>query len=160
MKTFIFSWIILFSSSFHTFAQTDNSQTFIRIYDLNGKKINKGIVLSITDTSLKLENNKGIQQIEIAEIGTIRTKHSTGNNVLWGSAIGAGALAIGGAATGTQDKGFLVWTPADGAAAGLIVGAPLGAGIGALTSLFKKSETYMINGQVSNWSTFKATISE
>ncbi len=159
MKTLIFSLIILFSSSFHTFAQTNNSQPFIRIYDLNGKKINKGIVVSITDTSLELENNKGIQQIEIVDIGSIKTKHSTGNNVLWGSSIGAGALAIGGAATGSQDGGFLVWTPAEGAAAGLVVGAPLGAGIGALTSLFKKSDTYIINGQASNWDAFKEGIS-
>jgi hypothetical protein len=49
-------------------------------------------VLSVTDTSLSLKEKNVI--FPVSTIGSIRTKHSAGNNILIGSVIGTTTLAI------------------------------------------------------------------
>lgn len=159
MKTFIFFLVFLVSSSFHAYAQPVKNPTFVRIYNMEGKKINKGTIYSISESSLQLTTKKGITEINLIDIGLIKTKHSEGNNILWGSTIGASTLALAGAASASPDD-WLGWTAGEGVAAGIIFGAPIGGAIGGLTILFKKSDTYIINGQASNWGTFKEGISK
>ena len=73
---------------------------FVRVFNLNGKKINTGRVLATTDTSLQLKTeSRDTVNLSINSIGTIKTKRSAGHNVLMGSVAAAGAFAIFGAAT-------------------------------------------------------------
>jgi len=132
---------------------------FVRVYDLNGKKINTGRVLTTTDTSLQLKKeSRDTVNLSITSIGTIKTKRSGGHNVLMGSVAAAGAFAIFGAATADPDV-FLGYTAGEGAVGGLVLGIPVGAAIGGITVLFKKSGTFVINGDIKKWKAFHSYIS-
>ena len=132
---------------------------FVRVYDLNGKKISKGHVVATTDTSLQLEmESRDTVNLAINSIGTIKTKRSAGRNVLMGSLVGAGAFAIFGAATADPDV-FLGYTAAEGAVGGFVLGIPFGAAIGGITVLFKKSGTFVRNGDIKMWKAFHSYIS-
>jgi hypothetical protein len=128
---------------------------FIRVYDLKGNKISKGRVAAVTDTSLQLKENPAI--IPVNTIGSVRTKHSAGNNTLIGSVIGASTMAILGAASGGSDS---YYNSSAGAAAGALVGLPIGAAVGGITVLFKNSKTYLINGDSTRWKEFRAATRE
>jgi hypothetical protein len=114
---------------------------FVRVYDLAGKKINKGHVRGVTDTTLLFKAGS----MRVQDIGSIETKHSVGNNVLIGSLVGMTTFAIIGAG----------YAEADGAAAGAAGGLVWGALIGGLTGAFKNSKKYFINGDTTNWKTFQ-----
>ena len=132
---------------------------FVRVYNLNGKKISKGFVLATTDTSLQLKTeSRDTVNLSVNSIGTIKTKRSGGRNVLMGSLVGAGAFAIFGAATADPDV-FLGYTAGEGAVGGFILGIPFGAAIGGITVLFKKSGTFEINGDIKNWKAFHSYVS-
>ena len=157
MKALIF--IITLTLCFNIYAQEgiEKSNVFVRVYDLQGKKINKGRIISDTDTVLYIKQRIGTVTIPIDQIGFIKTKHSSGNNILFGATIGVLHLAIIGITTADPDA-WLGWTAVEGATMGAVGGGILGAAIGAITILFKNSETYIINGDVLKWRTFKQAI--
>ncbi len=131
---------------------------FIRVYNLSGKKINKGHLLSVTDSTLLLEGKNSSLIIPVTSIGFIKTNRSAGNNLLIGSLAGGATLAIAGAVSSNPDKTILSFTPAQGAATGAAIGLPVGAMIGALDMLFKHSKKYLINGDTIKWKLFQATV--
>jgi hypothetical protein len=133
----------------------EKNTMFVRVYNLEGEKINKGRVLSVTDTTLQLEGKKGVVDIDIRIIGLIKTKRSEGNNVLIGSLVGLATLAILGATQGGSDEWF---SSSDLAVGGGVVGAVMGAGIGAITLPFKNSKSYIINGDALKWNKFQEMI--
>ena len=153
MKFMFFITLALISSSILYAQETKNKAApFVRVYDLNGKKISKGRIVSVTDTSLITGPREKPVNIGVSKIGFIKTKRSVGNNVLWGAAIGAGFGAISGFATGGEDEW---WGKGEGAGVlGLYFGA-IGAGTGAITVIFKKSNTYPIDGEPIKWKAFK-----
>ena len=128
---------------------------FVRIYDLKGKKIYRGHVASVTDTSLQLRGKD--HSIPVSTIGSIRTKHSAGNNILIGALIGTTSMTIVGVASVDPDA-LAPSTTGEGAAVGVVVGVPLGCLIGALTIPFKNSKNYLINGDAEKWKAFRSTI--
>ena len=144
MKFMFFITLALISSSILYAQKTKNKAApFVRVYDLNCKKISNGRIASVTDTSLITGPREKPVNIGVSKIGFIKTKRSVGNNVLWGAAIGAGFGAISGFATGGEDEW---WGKGEGAGVlGLYFGA-IGAGTGAITVIFKKSNTYPIGG--------------
>ncbi|MFO7721510.1 MAG: hypothetical protein R6W85_13875 [Gillisia sp.] len=156
MKILFFALVLLFS--IHSYAQekTEIDNLFVRVYDLQGQKINKGKVLAVTDKSLQIKGKKGPINLDVAGIGSIKTKRSAGNNILIGSAIGTVALST---LVGSQSEGFLFNT-AEGFAAGAIVGLPLGAAAGGLTTIFKNSKSYAIDGDLLKWKVFQETITK
>ena len=123
---------------------------FIRVYDLKGHKIARGHVLSVTDTSLQLV--KEATRILVGNIGSIRTKHSAGNNMLVGSIIGTTTFAVLGAINGDTE------TTAEGAAYWGLAGLPIGALFGALTIPFKNSKHYLINGDPETWKVLRSIL--
>ena len=134
---------------------------FVRVYNLNGKKINTGRVLAITDSSLQIKGeSKDTFNVSINSIGTIKTKRSTGHNVLMGSLLGAGAFAIAGVATADPNDEIVSWSAGEGVLAGIVVGAPIGAAVGGITAAFKKIKTFEINGSTEKWKAFQIYISE
>ena len=93
--------------------------------------------------------------IEVSRIGLIKTKRSAGRSIFLGAVIGAGTGTILGLATGGEDE---IRGQGDGAAGfGLIMGV-MGSGIGAITSIFKKSDTYDIKGDTTKWKAFREVI--
>src|SRR4051794_38573080 len=152
MKLVIFLFFILLA-----YDVSAQKMGFVRVYDLNGHKINKGEVLAITDTSLLLQREAKIATIPLASIGTIKTKRSAGNNILVGSVIGTVVGVALGVASANPDE-FLGFTAGEGAAMGVIIGAPVGAAIGGITVLFKNSKTYLINGDATRWKAFQSTV--
>ena len=147
--------LLLILLSYNADAQ---KSSFVRVYNLAGEKINKGYVISVTDTSLQLKDNSTLVAIPVRSIGFIKTKRSAGNNVLVGSVIGATTGAVLGAVTAEPDAGFMAYTAGEGAAAGALLGSVAGAVIGGLTILAKNPDTYLINGDVSKWKAFQSLI--
>ena len=157
MKLLLFALALISCSTFYAQETKKKAAPFVRVYDLNGIKISKGRIDSLTDTSLVVESSEKITTIEVNRIGYIKTKRSAGNNILWGAAIGTGFGAISGFATGGENEW---WGQGEGAAGfGIIFGA-MGSGIGAITAIFKNSKTFPIDGDVSKWNTFKKAINE
>ena len=164
LKTHIGIIAIVFAllMNFNGYAQktTDKQKLFVRVYNLEGKKIGKGHVNFLNDTLLELKKNRKLVQFNVKDIGTIRTKRSAGHNLLIATAIGAGSFAILGAATADPSAWIYGYTAAEGAAAGAIVGGVAGAAVGGISIAFKKSETYRIDGNIDKWRIFKEAYQE
>ncbi|MBF6642019.1 glycine zipper family protein [Flavobacterium sp. J49] len=130
------------------------NKLFVRVYDLEGHKVNKGYILAVNDSLLILEKNKSPLEIRVKTIGMIKTKRSTGNNVLIGTI--SGAIVMGGivAASADPDNWILDYTPAEGAIIGAFIGAPAGAAVGLMTTVFKKPKTFIIDGDLEKWKVF------
>lgn len=144
--------------SINVSAQNDLQETnvFVRVYDLEGKKISKGKILSISETSLQLKRRRESVNIPLDSIALIKTKRSAGHNILFGAVIGTTVMALIGVATADPDA-FLGSADIQ-ATMGAIFGAPIGAVIGAITALFKNSKSYEINGDKEKWKAFKETV--
>ncbi|MEJ2114390.1 MAG: hypothetical protein P8X62_12160, partial [Flavobacteriaceae bacterium] len=110
MKTKTISTRIIISSFLMFYvinisAQDDKSSksVFVRVYELNGKKTEKGHISFINDTLLVLNKKNKVAKLSVSKIGKIKTKRSTGHNVLVGSAIGGTTLAAVGALTANEE---------------------------------------------------------
>ena len=154
MKNLIFAITLILGINVCAQNVYENTNVFVRVYDLQGKKISKGKILSISETSLQLNRKGESVKIPVISIGSIKTKHSAGNNVLVGAAIGATSMAILGAATADPDAWF-GYTAAEGATGGALFGGATGAAIGGITVLFKNSKSYEINGDKEKLKAFK-----
>lgn len=146
--------VLTFSINVNAQSATDNN-IYVRVYDMEGKKISKGHVLFAIDTLLGLKKGNKIAKINVSDIGHIKTKRSEGHDVIKGSVIGASSMAILLAASGGPDS---FWTVGEGVAAGVLLGAPAGAAIGGITALFKNSSTYIIDGDLVKWKAFSEMI--
>ncbi|MBX3252807.1 MAG: hypothetical protein KF862_01600 [Chitinophagaceae bacterium] len=138
---------------------------FVRVYDLNGKKITQGHVATVGDSALQLNiKKKGSVDLMVGNIGKIKTKRSAGRNIWIGALAGIGAGAVIGGVSGngsSEDDP----TSGLGTAAGILVGAlfigpPLGAAAGGITALFNNPKTFIVNGSVQEWKAFQLYMSE
>ncbi len=158
MKNIFIAIALILGISVYAQVKNEKKDVFVRVFDLQGKKIGKGKILSISDTSIELKG-KSESPIEVANIGLIKTKHSGGHNVLIGAACGATLFAIIGAVSGdsgsSEDFNITFWSSEEGAAGGGLVGGATGAAIGGLTILLKKSNSYEINGDELKLKEFK-----
>jgi hypothetical protein len=162
---------ILFSISVHSQNESNKLGLFVRVYNLKSKKVEKGRVLYIKDSVLGIKNTKTIKEVSFVDIGKIKTKRSTGHNVLVGSLLGGALGTIIGAATSkeetkTGDGGWLFgeyeyttgYSTGTGAAIGAGTGITAGAIAGLGISAFKNSKTYLIDGDMQKWIIFKDMI--
>lgn len=133
---------------------------FVRIYNESGKQLYKGNVLAVTDSSMLFKR----KNIPVQDIYLIKTKRSGLSNIVVGSIVGGAIFATIFAFTlpGPQSVPLLSPTYQMGEAIlmGLIVGVPIGAGIGALTIPSKHSKSYIINGDTTNWKAFQVVASK
>ncbi|WP_297798660.1 hypothetical protein [uncultured Eudoraea sp.] len=144
-------------STFYSQKEKNKATPFVTVYDLNGIKISKGRIAVLTDTSLVTGPREKPVTIEVTSIGSIKTKRSAGHNILMGAVIGTGTGAILGFATGGEGEW---WGKGEGAGGfGFIFGA-MGAGIGAITAIFKKTNTFSIDGDTIKWKAFREAIGE
>jgi hypothetical protein len=98
--------------------------------------------------------------ISLKDVGYIKTKRSAGNNVIIGSIAGATTMGILGAATADPDAWIFSYTPAEGAAAGILIGGLGGGVLGGISSVFKNSITFKINGNKEKWELFKTALNQ
>ncbi|MBF2708469.1 hypothetical protein [Flavobacterium soyangense] len=161
MKNLLFAIAMLLCSTIYAQKEVAKNSLFIRVYNLEGDKMNKGKVLSVNDTILQLQEKNGSVDIDIRTIGFIKTKHSAGNNMLFGSLIGLTVGVIFGVATSdpNPDEVFFGYSASEGGTGFGLIGAILGTGVGGTTALFKNSKSYIINGDTSKWKVFEKMIS-
>jgi len=155
IKTMALFFLLTFSININAQSATQNNKIFVRVFNMEGKKIGKGHVLFAIDTVVGLKKGNKIAKINVSDIGYIKTNRSEGNDVLMGSVIGASSMAILLAVSGGPDS---FWTVGEGAAGGVLLGAPTGAAIGGITALFKNSSTYIIDGDLVKWKAFSEMI--
>ncbi|MBR9844993.1 MAG: hypothetical protein GYB35_02240 [Algicola sp.] len=151
MKILLLSLALILSAN--VFAQNTSKTPFLRVFNLEGKKIAKGKFVQVTDSTLSLRKNRKIIEISFRDIGVIKTKHSIGNNFLTGAAIGAGVLGAVLASSSTSSNNSFGLDGSLGI--GALVGAPLGSAAGGAVGLFKNSKTYEIHGDEVQWHAFK-----
>jgi hypothetical protein len=141
-------------------AQTDlaSRKVFIRVYDAGNIKINKGLISSITDTSIVLLIKKKEVTIDLSQIDRIKTRRSVGHNIGMGALAGAAAGGIfgflqeeGGSTFGSNSRG-------DDALIYGTVGFMFGTVVGGLTALGKKSDNYIITGDSEKLSIFRDAV--
>ena len=159
MKYLIFSIFIVISINVPAQNEIIDDNFFIRIYNLEGRKINKGTIMSISETSIELYLKCKTISVPLKKIGKIKTKRSGGNNVAKGALIGGGSLALLGILSGDDDPGMFSFSATDKAVGGLIVGGIVGAGIGGIRAIFKKPKLYLIEGNEMKFEEFKENIS-
>lgn len=126
--------------------------SFLRVYNLKGKKIAKGKLISTDKSSLTLKRNKNLTTISLDNIGSIKTKRSGGHNLLLGASIGTGVAIILIIDSGTEPRNYDALT-----AIGTSIFTVLGTGIGAAT-INKNRRTYQINGDTIKWEAFRSHI--
>lgn len=164
LKAMLLIMMLMFSATYHGQTETKNKRSFVRVYNLEGKKINKGIVLAVNDTLLLLQKGKRSVKIAVSDIGFIKTKRSAGHNVLMGAAIGSTAVSIISVASINPDDGFIIDTTpnnfGDAIAVGIVGGGILGSTIGAITIPFKNTKTYIINGDAQQWKVFQEVMNK
>ena len=158
MKNLFFAIALILSFNISAQEGTEKANIFVRVFDLQGKKINKGTIILISETLLQVSRNGEYVEIPVDSIGLIKTKRSAGNNVLIGAASGAIPMALLGAATADPDAWLFNYSAGEGAAAGAFIGGTAGAAIGAITILFKNSTSFIINGDELKLKEFKEMI--
>lgn len=142
------------------FSQKSNKKTFVRVYNLEGKKINKGYIHSVNNEILVLRRGNNLKiETEVKSIGKIKTKRSGGHNVLMGSAVGASLGAVLGVSTADPDAWIFGYSKGEGAIGFGTLGALGGAAVGGVAAGVKNTETFVINGQKENWKLFKERLS-
>jgi hypothetical protein len=160
MKTILYTFLCLFlCQSINLNAQNNNKgKTFLRVCNLDGKKMAKGYFILATDSTLKLKKRSKVSDISITSIGQIKTKRSGGNNILTSSLVGMSIGAVFGVATADPDAWTFNYSASEGAASFGLLGAIGGATIGGVISGIKNRETFIINGDVNKWLIFKEFI--
>lgn len=154
MKTFILVFLIFLSHGLYA-----QNSIFVRVYDLKGKKIAKGHVRAVTDSSLQLTVESSAN-IPVQSIGCIKTRRSGGHNILVGSIVCTASAAMAMAAFTSAIRGIGVpsYTAWEGAALGAIAGLPEGVVLGSISLLFKSSKTFFVAGNLTKWKAFQSTI--
>ena len=66
------------------FLQSGHSQkpTFLRLYDVHGKKIDRGELFETTDTSLVLTRKNIFTETPVTKVNVIKSKRTTGHRIL------------------------------------------------------------------------------
>lgn len=126
------------------------SKIFVRIYNNEGQKIAKGKIINITDEALILKKGSSSISVACSEIMYIKTKRANGHNMLIGGLAGGGFALYGASQSGDWGAvAAIILTP---------VFAAIGSGIGYLTTIFKNSTHYSIQGDPVKWQGFKDAI--
>ena len=143
------------------------AQPFIRIYDEAGKKIGKGSITDVSDTSIEIINDKHIRNnFLITQIGYIRTKRSLGGYIGWGAAAGLIPVVVTaviiGDPTPPEDRitigsllGGKEWR-----ILGIVYLSSLAAGTaaGIARGLFTGRKKIIINGDIEKWKIVKEKV--
>jgi hypothetical protein len=76
------------------FANAQES-VFLRVYSSNGKKINKGYLLYLSDTSITLTRNRiVVTETHVSQINLIKSKRTAGHRIMVTTATVVGVAAL------------------------------------------------------------------
>jgi hypothetical protein len=152
--------------SFSIAAQKENrtQNLFVRVFDIDGKKIGKGHIYSINDSLLVLSKNKRTKELYLIGIGKVKTKRSGGHNMIVGVSSGILAGAILGSVNPPTESAGGTFTWAGGSSgeelvSGVTVGILSGTIIGGISILFKNSKTFIIEANPEKWDVFVEAVS-
>ena len=137
----------------NSYAQNKDKKLFLRVYTIQDEKI-KGNIQSFNDSLLILVRGGKTLSIHPKYIKTIKTKRSGGGNIIIGAGIGALLGGVIGYSQGDDEPGWFSYSKEDYALAGVLSGALIGGGVGALTLTGKKSKKYIIDGDLKKWKSF------
>src|SRR5688500_12819640 len=130
MKTLFF--LLLITAA--TISQ-GQKRTFLRIFNEEGKKTQKGFLRALSDSGLTvLTEEKKVINVPLAEIHTIKLNRSFGHTVMITSLIAAGACGILGAASADPEAWIFGYSAAEGALLGITAGAAGGIALGSIVS--------------------------
>ena len=136
--------------------ETQYKDTFVRIYNLSGKKTHKGKIKSISNTSIELNLSRRSIKIPLEKIGKIKTKRSSAHYIIKSALITGGIIATMGFISGNdKGDGCFYLSAVDKAVIGFAAGNIIGGIVGAINVLFKKSEVFIINGNNNELKKFK-----
>ena len=152
MKTLMLCLALLLSFSVFAQNEIDTKNAKLRVFDLNGKRMAKGKVFSVTDSTMTFTKNGISESFRVKQIGSVRINRRAGHNILIPAAISAGFGGLMGLGIETDGGIF----QQDGAtAAGFFGGAAFGAAIGLFTLPFKKPYyKFEITGDQQKWDAF------
>ena len=156
MKKILILIVVLVSTTIGAQEKISINRVFIRVFNLEGNKIGAGFIITMSDSELQIKKGKNLKTIPVNTIGSIKTKRSAGNNVLIGAGFGLVIGASSGIASAEPDAFILNYTQGEGALIFGTMGGAIGAAVGGLSSLFKNSTHYSINGSTDKWQEFKA----
>jgi hypothetical protein len=147
MKYLLFTIALFLCANITAQELPKKSKIFVRVYNNEGQKIAKGKILNITDDALILKKGSSSITVTPAEIMYIKSKRTNGHNMLIGGLIGGGYALYGASQSGNWGVvAAIILTPVFGA---------IGTGIGYLTTIFKNSQHYSIQGDPIKWKAFK-----
>ena len=147
MKSLLTTCIILLLA---TVAQSQ-TKTFVRIFDEQGKKTYKGYIMNTSDSSLTVSLNKETVEIPANQIAVIKLKRSFGHTVLITSLIAGTSMAIFGVATADPDAWIFAYTAAEGAFAGLMLGAATGIATGSIIAGTQNRPVFIVDRKQEQW---------
>lgn len=159
MKKVILLLTLLICINLSAQVTTKTQTLFVRVFDIEGKKIGKGRIYATNDSILVLNKNEKLKELYVKEIGKIKTKRSGGHNVLVGATSGVVAGAILGSLNPPTDSSGGTFTWAGGSsgeefASGLTIGIISGTIIGGISAVFKNPNTYTIDANPEKWKVF------
>lgn len=158
MKSIFYLIAILFSFNISAQEEIENRNVFVRLFDLQGNIIDRGYILSISDTSIQLKRKKESNEIASNSIGLIKVGRSGGHKVFIGTMVGAILVGILIASVNANNQ-EIQYPFGEAAAAGAVVGGVLGAAFGALSIPSKeKSRFFIINGDDLKWKELKENL--
>ena len=151
MKSIIFILAIFFSN--FCFSQTN---TFIRVYDLNDQKFVKGHLQNISDSfiSITKPGKTDLIKIHYSKIGSIRLKRSFGHKVIMATVYSGISGGLIGAATASSGGLCFICTPTEGLLAGSFGGAVTGAVVASILGGIKSMNAIKIkpiDGDFGKW---------
>ena len=149
MKKVLFLLLIIFSKE-----SVAQKHTFIRIYDSTGKMISNGKLVDITDSSLTLQRMNKTVTLRRQDMHMIKTRHTYVHRFIVPALIGGSIFAVLGASSSNPDA-LILNKPAEGAILGGSIGISLGSVFGAVMMLFKKTETFNLLKNKTDWERFE-----
>lgn len=148
MRTLLF---LLFITAVSTIAQ-GQKRTFLRIFNEEGRKTQKGFLRALSDSGLTLlTEEKKLVTVPLSEIHTIKLKRSFGHTVMITSLIAAGACGILGAASADPEAWIFGYSAAEGALLGITAGAAGGIALGSIISGTINRPVFNIQKDPENW---------
>ena len=157
MKTLLCYFIVLVYCG-NAFSQKN---TFIRIFNEDGKKTTRGHLQHVTDSSVfVMVAGKEMMEVPVSDINMIKLRRSFGHTVLITSLIAGGTLAIAGAASADPDAWIFGYTVAEGLVAGFVTGVATGAVVGGIISGTRNRPVFKIYKSQENWQRIKDVLKQ
>ena len=135
----------------HTVPYKTFAQVYLRLYDSTGKKIGKGYISAVSDSTVQLKSAI-VRTINIRQVQYIKTKLSCGSSVLKGSIAGlmCSLLIIKfNGVPADADTNSVFITKQQGII--LIAGTATGTLIGFISGITQKRQKIFINGNPEKW---------